>query len=73
MKAIKTALHSRFQVSVAEVDFQDAWQRATIGVAVVAAQPFQVEKVLRSVERALRGMAEIEVLEVGTAWMDENG
>ena len=35
IRPIVDGLRHRFQVSVAEVDHQDQWQRAAIGVAVV--------------------------------------
>jgi uncharacterized protein YlxP (DUF503 family) len=35
VKALKDRLRSRFNVSVAEVDHQDLWQRATIGIVFV--------------------------------------
>ncbi len=71
MRAIKTLLTSKFPVGVAEVGYQDAWQRATIGVSAVAAQAGQVTRILHSVERTLDHMDGIEVLEVGTSWMEE--
>lgn len=64
IKAVSAALVKRFPVSVAEVDFQDLWQRATLGVAVVASQAGQLDRVLHSVERYLRSNGELEVLEV---------
>ncbi len=36
VRPIVDGLRHRFHVSVAEVDHQDAWQRAAIAVAVVA-------------------------------------
>ncbi|MDH3731765.1 MAG: DUF503 domain-containing protein [Acidimicrobiia bacterium] len=51
-------------LSVSEVDFQDQWQRSTIGVAAVAPQHSQLVRVLRSVVRTLRSLDEIELLDV---------
>ncbi|TET67443.1 MAG: DUF503 domain-containing protein [Candidatus Zixiibacteriota bacterium] len=36
LKRIKDRTHSRFNVSISEVDNGDLWQRATLGVAVVS-------------------------------------
>ncbi|KPJ49351.1 MAG: hypothetical protein AMJ41_03135 [candidate division Zixibacteria bacterium DG_27] len=36
LKSIKDRTHSRFNVSISEVDNGDLWQRATLGVAVVS-------------------------------------
>lgn len=54
----------KLAVSVAEVDYQDTWQRSTIGVAVVAPQHGQLQRVLHTVERSLRSIDEIELLDV---------
>lgn len=35
VKGLKEKIRSRFNVAVAEVDDQDSWQRAVIGVAAV--------------------------------------
>jgi len=37
LKGLKEKLRRRFEVAVAEVDHQDSWQRATLGLAYVSA------------------------------------
>lgn len=36
VKALKDRIRSRFNVSIAEVDYQDLWQRAGLGIALVS-------------------------------------
>ena len=36
LKGLKDKLRQRFEISVAEVDHHDAWQRATLAVAYVS-------------------------------------
>ncbi len=48
-----------FNVAVAEVDHQDLWQRAALGVVTVASSDDSAERTLRSV------LEEIERLEPG--------
>ena len=36
VKSLKERLHSRFNVSVAEIDHNDLWQRSALGFAVVS-------------------------------------
>jgi uncharacterized protein YlxP (DUF503 family) len=57
-------------VSVAEVDHHDQWQRAGIAVAVVAASESQVRDILDSIERFVVTAADIELLDVETAWLE---
>ena len=56
-------LRQTFQVSVAEVDHQDLWQRATIAVALVGPDAHHLARVLQQVERRVEAWAEIEVLD----------
>jgi uncharacterized protein YlxP (DUF503 family) len=63
MKAIIGGVHAKFSAAVAEVDHQDLWQRATIGVSVVSETAFHAEKLLREIERFVRRDDRIEVLD----------
>ena len=70
IRPIVDGLRHRFRVSVAEVDHQDQWQRAAIGVAVIGSSETQVRDVLASVERFVVAAADIELLDVETAWLE---
>ncbi len=49
LKGLKERLRKRFNVSVAEVDHMDLWQRSTLGVAVVSNDSRHANSVLSSV------------------------
>ncbi len=51
VRSLKDRLRSHFNVSVAEVEFQETWQRASIAVVTVAGQQSHVEETLDRVER----------------------
>jgi uncharacterized protein len=70
IRPIVDGLRHRFHLSVAEVDHHDQWQRASIGVAVVAGSERQVREVLASVERFVVARSEVELLDVETGWLD---
>jgi uncharacterized protein YlxP (DUF503 family) len=70
LRPIVDGLRHRFRVSVAEVDHQDTWQRAAIGVAVVAESDHHLREVLTSVERLVVNAPDVEVLDVETSWLD---
>ncbi len=59
---IKQRLSSRFNVSVAEVDYQDLWQRAAIGVAVVGGEKYVVESSLTKVVNLIQSDPSVELL-----------
>ena len=70
VKPIVEGLRHRFAVAVAEVDHQNRWQRAGIGVAVVASTPSHVADVLDEVERFVWSRPDIEVLETTRRWLE---
>jgi len=46
LAGIKDRLRQRYNVSVAELEFQDTWQRSRIGVAALNSRPSVVEDLL---------------------------
>jgi uncharacterized protein YlxP (DUF503 family) len=70
IRPIVDTLRHKYRVSVAEVDFQDQWQRAAIAVAVVAASDGHLRDVLANVERVVAHAPGVELLDVETAWLD---
>lgn len=71
VRPIVDGLQRRFKVSSAEVGMQDKWQRADIGVAVVAATHAHVLDVLGSVERFVWSFPEVQVLDQRRSWFEE--
>jgi uncharacterized protein YlxP (DUF503 family) len=63
VKTISAGLRSKFNVSVAEVDHHDLWQRSTIGVSAVGAQGFHLRKVMHEVERYLSRQPAIDIID----------
>jgi hypothetical protein len=62
VKGLTNGLRSTFNVAVAEVDHHDLWQRTSIAVAAVSAEPYHLKKVMHEVERFVDRWAEVEVL-----------
>jgi uncharacterized protein YlxP (DUF503 family) len=62
VKTLTNAIRSSFNVSVAEVEHQDLWQRTALGVAAVGAQEYHLRKVLHEVEKLVERWAEVEVI-----------
>ena len=51
IKSLKDRLHNRFNVSVAETDHNDLWQRAELTCCVVANERRHAESVLGAADR----------------------
>ncbi len=70
VRPIVDTLRHRYRLSVAEVDHQNQWQRAAIAVAVVAESDGRLHELLASVERYVAGAADVELIDVSTAYLD---
>lgn len=70
VKALRSRLLTTFGVAVAEVDHQDKWQRATLGIAAVAASPGHVDRILHTVRAAIDEDARVEILEYAVSHLE---
>ena len=48
MRSLKDRLRHRFNVSVAELDGQDSWQHAVVGIVAISAAGGYLEKALQA-------------------------
>ena len=71
LKGLTGSLTSAFPVAASEVGFQDQWQRSTVGVALVAPQAGQLDRIIHRVQQALRERPDVELLEVGVSYLEE--
>ena len=69
VKGLKDRLRGKFNVSVAEIDYQDLWQRGLIAVAAVSAEHSHVEQVLQNVERDAALLLGPLLVGVTTEWL----
>jgi uncharacterized protein YlxP (DUF503 family) len=60
---VKDRVRSRFNASIAEVDHQDLWQRATLGVAIVGGEAGVLDRVLRDILSCVEGEPRLSVLD----------
>ncbi|MBV6509173.1 MAG: hypothetical protein JJLCMIEE_02241 [Acidimicrobiales bacterium] len=63
-------LRRRLAVAASEVGYNDKWQRARIGVAIVAPTQRYAHEVAEEVERFIWSRPEISVLEVTQTWLE---
>lgn len=74
VKALTGGLRAKFNVAVAEVDHQNLWQRASLGVTCVSESSFHAKKMLREVERFVARDARVEMLDAFVdihSWEDD--
>ena len=70
IRPIVDGMRHRFRISVAEVDHQNQWQRATIAVAVVAESEGRVQELLDAAERFVAGAPDVELLGCEIGWLE---
>ena len=70
VKPVVEGLRRRYQVSAAEVGQQNTWQRAALGVAVVASSEAHARDVCDQVERFVWSFPEVEVLRIDRHWLE---
>jgi uncharacterized protein len=63
VKTLTAAIRQKFNVSVAEVDHHDLWQRTTLGVSVVATDGYHARRVLHEVEKLVERWTEVQIIE----------
>jgi uncharacterized protein len=62
VKSLVADLRNGLNVSVAEIDHHDLWQRATLGVAIAAGSETGARKVAQQVEKIVYREPRIEVI-----------
>jgi uncharacterized protein YlxP (DUF503 family) len=63
VQGLKERIRARIKAAVAEVDHQDLWQRAALGVAVVSGEGHQVTEQLAAVRRLVEQTYGAELLD----------
>ena len=70
VRPLTEGIRNRHPVAVAEVGFQDKWQRAAIGIAAIGSSEHQVTEILEAVERFVWSWPEIEVTLTERTWLE---
>ncbi len=67
--SLKERLRNKFNVAVAEIDYQDLWQRAAIAAVTVSSDHSHAEKVLRGVEDEAAALLGPELAGATVEWL----
>ena len=63
LKSIVTRVKNNFNVAIAEVDYQDKWQHAVLGVAVVSTAQDHANSILSKVVNFIESMYIVDLLD----------
>ena len=72
VRPVVDGLRARHRVSVAEVDHQDEYQLATVGVALVSGSVRTCEELADEIERFIWSRPDVEVVEIVRSWLEED-
>lgn len=64
VKGVKEQMRSRFNVSAAEVEVNDTWQRAVLGIAAVSDEPAHINGLLTQVKDWLQRHGSIRLIRI---------
>ncbi len=70
VRGLAERLRGKFNVAVAEIDFQDTWQRALISAVTVSPSHEFAAKVLQAVEREAAGLLGELLVETVVEWLE---
>lgn len=70
LRSLKDKLRSGFNVSVAEIEQTDLWQRATIGVAGISSSRDYLSGLMQQVERAASRIANDNGAEITDSFVE---
>lgn len=62
LRSLKDRLRDRYNVAVAEIDHQDLWQRATLGIVGIASARVPLEQTFASIQGDVEARVPGEVL-----------
>lgn len=66
LKGVKEKVRQRFEVSVAEVNHQDSWQRATLAVACVSQDSRHANEVISKALDFIESLVDGHVIDIQT-------
>jgi len=69
VRSLKDRLRRKFNVAVAEIDYQDLWQRAALAAVTVSSDHNYAEKLLQSVEQEAASLLGSELAGSSVEWL----
>ena len=69
VRGLKDRLRSRFNASVAEVAYQDKWQRAVIAVCILGSDRRQLESEMAKVRQLCEEAQDLQIADMHQQWL----
>lgn len=69
LKSLKERLKNKFNASVAEIDLQDEWQQAVIGLTILSTDKSVLQRQCSLIEQFVLESTEMEVVDINVQWL----
>lgn len=69
LRGLKDRIASRFNASVAEVAYQDKWQRSVLAVVLVGSDKRQLESNVAKIDTLCSEATDIEIVAIDKEWL----
>ena len=69
VESLKDRLRHKFNVAVAEIEYQELWQRSAVAAVTVSSDRVHAEKVLRAVEEEAAALLGAELTGATVEWL----
>ena len=69
IKSLKDRISHRFNVSIAEVDFQEEWQRSMLGICILSNEKSYLDKQYSLIESMVIDFSELEITQITREWI----
>jgi len=69
VRGLKDRLRSRFNASVAEVAYQDKWQRAIIAVCIIGGDKRRLESDMSKVRQLCEEAKDLQIADMHQQWL----
>ena len=70
VQSLKERLRHKFNVAVAEIEYQDLWQRAVLAAVTVSSDHNRAAQVLQSVEKEAAAFLGPELVSAAVEWLE---
>lgn len=63
VRSILQRIRAKFNISIAEIDHHDLWQRASIGISCVSKTSYQARRILHHIETEIETSGGVVILD----------
>ena len=70
VKGLKDRLRHKYNVAVAEIDYQELWQRAVVAAVTVSGDHGYAEQLLQSVEKEAAALLGADLVSATVEWLE---